>query len=267
VCESITNTCVECTAHSDCRGATPNCDAATNACVECVEQADCSAPTSSQCDPADHTCKPCSVDNDCSEIAGKGVCLAGACVECTATKTTSCGSDKGTPLVCDSLEHVCTTAPARSAGLCQPCVSDAQCALGQLCVLDTIGSGKAQKPVGYFCHWKQGDIANGAPADCTDGGRPYVRVVSDVTSIDGETADICGLAVSSCPANNEYRDKNCAPSGTPDDTLCGVSAPADAKCVQFGTTTYRCTMTCLSQDDCPSQSTCNTTVSPRICSL
>jgi len=138
--------------------------------------------------------------------------------------------------------------------------------LGELCVLDTLGSGTSAKSVGYFCHWKRGDTANGAPALCS-AARPYFRTAAGVTSIDGEVADICTLAVSSCPANNEFRSKNCAPTGTPDDTLCGVSPPDDAKCAQVDASTYRCTMTCLSEDDCRSPSTCNTAVSPAVCTL
>ena len=267
ICEPVSNQCVECRVNEDCSAsAEPSCDTTTNTCVECLEQADCKSPTASRCDLTDHTCNPCSIDADCSDIDGKGVCLAGTCVECTTTKATACGSEKGTPLVCDSLEHTCTTKPARSAGLCQPCVADAQCALGQLCVLDTIGSGTSQKEVGYFCRWKQGDTANGAPADCPTEGRPYVKLVADAVSVDGETAGICALAISTCPAKNEFRDKNCAPTGVANDALCGVSSPNDAKCVQFGAG-FRCTMTCLSQDDCPSPSTCNTGVTPQVCTL
>jgi hypothetical protein len=231
-----------------------------------LQQNDCGEPTASRCDTSDHTCKACSIDAHCSDISGKGVCLAGTCVECTAAKPTACRATNGTPLVCDSIKHTCTTAQPHSAGLCQPCVADAECALGELCVLDTFGSGANQKSVGYFCHWKQGDTANGAPADCPTLGRPYVRVATGAVSIDAETADVCVLAVSSCPSSNDFRTKNCAPSGTPDDSLCGVSPPDDAKCVPYGAG-YRCTMTCLTSDDCRSSSTCNIGVVPPVCTL
>ncbi|HVW25535.1 MAG TPA: hypothetical protein VHC69_09200 [Polyangiaceae bacterium] len=173
----------------------------------------------------------------------------------------------GTPLVCDSLQRACTTFKAQSAGLCDPCVTDAECVPGELCVLDTVGSGANLKNVGYFCHWKQGDTANGAPSDCTATGTPYVKVVSNATSIDGVKADVCVLRVSSCPANADFSSKNCAPTGTPDDKLCAFSPPIDAKCAQFGPTSYRCTMTCLSSDDCRNGSICTTAVNPPVCSL
>jgi hypothetical protein len=185
-------------------------------------------------------------------------------VQCTGAKFAACGVNAGTPLVCDSLQHTCTTSKQHSAGLCQTCLSDAQCNAGEVCLLDKFGTPSVN--VGYFCHWKQGDTADGAPADCTAGGQPYVGVQKNATSIDGATGDICTLAVSTCVANNQFRSKNCANPVLPDDTLCGVAPPKDAKCAPFGATTYRCTMTCLSDDDCPG-TTCNTGVSPRVCNL
>src|SRR6187455_2845011 len=68
-------------------------------------------------------------------------------------------------------------------------------------------------------------------------------------SIDGQTADICTLRVSSCVASAEFSTKNCAPTGAPDDALCGVAAPIDAKCIQVtASSAYRCTMTCISDE-------------------
>jgi hypothetical protein len=135
---------------------------------------------------------------------------------------------------------------------------------GELCVLDTIGTGAAAKAVGYFCHWKKGDVANGAPALCSS-GRPYVRTLTGATSVDGETADICTLRTSTCIANDEFSSKDCAPTSTPDDSLCGVAPPADALCALFDTDTYRCTMTCLSDDDCRTGSSCN--IARGVCAL
>jgi len=265
-CNQETETCVPCVAHTDCKGTTPRCDSQTNSCVACLEQADCSDPTASRCDTESHTCKPCSTSADCSSLSGKKVCEDGVCVQCSGNDSIACGSSGGTPLVCDSKLHTCTTRKQRSSGLCGACVSDLECPLGQLCVPDTVSAGQTSKQVGYFCHWKQGDTANGAPSDCPTQGRPYIKVGSDVVSIDGEVADVCTLAVSSCTASTEFRNKNCAPTGTPNDTLCGAAAPSDAKCVSFGAS-YRCTMTCLSDDDCPTGSSCNTAVTPRVCTL
>jgi hypothetical protein len=264
-CDVSTNTCVACTAHTDCKGTTPRCDTETNTCVACLEQADCVDPTASRCDAETHTCKPCGENSECSAITGRNVCDGGVCVQCSGKDSTACGTSSGVPLVCDSKLHTCTTRKQRSSGLCGTCVSDKECPLGQLCVLDTVSTGQTSKQVGYFCHWKQGDTANGAPSDCPTQGRPYIKV-ADAFSIDGEAADVCTLAVSSCTANGEFRNKNCAPTGTPNDTLCGAAAPNDAKCVSFGAS-YRCTMTCGSDDDCPVGFPCNTSVTPRVCTL
>jgi hypothetical protein len=135
---------------------------------------------------------------------------------------------------------------------------------GELCVLDTLETATGTKSVGYFCHWKQGDTSNDAPADCFTMGRPYVHLRSTM-SIDGEAANVCVLRVSSCAANADFSAKDCAPDGTPDDGLCGVASPSDAKCVPYGIG-YRCTMTCGSTDDCPALS-CRTNVSPTVCAL
>jgi hypothetical protein len=187
-------------------------------------------------------------------------------VQCTGAKFAACGLSMGTPLVCDSLKHTCSSNKQTSAGLCQSCVSDAQCTAGKVCVLDKFGT--PSKDVGYFCHWKQGDTAAGAPADCFSMGQPDVGVQKNGVSIDGVTSDICTLRSSTCVALNEFSSKNCANPVLPDDSLCGVSPPKDAKCAQVGASTnYRCTMTCGSDDDCPSSFTCNKGVSPFVCSL
>jgi len=290
-CDAVTQTCVACLGPTDCTdpaaaqcSPTHTCKPCTNStqcaniadkpicsigtCVQCAKQSDCTDPAASQCDMTKHTCTACATDAHCSNIAGKGVCLSGACVQCTAAKPAACGTDAATstPFVCDSLKHTCTTQKAASAGLCAPCVSDAQCKPGELCVLDTVGTGTAAKTVGYFCHWKKGDTANGAPADCFASGRPYAGTLTGVTSIDDEKSDICSLRVSSCVANAQFSSKNCAPTGAPEDAQCGVSAPIDAKCIQVtASSAYRCTMTCLSDEDCRNGSPCNADVSPPVC--
>jgi len=262
-CDTTKNACVECTTKTDCtNSAEPLCDPTAETCVACLRQGDCISATASACNAG--TCAACTKDSECSDIAGKGVCNAGTCVQCTGTKFAACGLSTGTPLVCDSLQHTCTSDKQASAGLCQSCVSDAECTPGKICVLDKFGT--PSKNVGYFCHWKQGDTADGAPADCFSLGQPYAGVQQSAVSIDGATSDICSLAASTCVALNEFRSKNCANPTLPDDSLCGVNPPKDAKCVQFGATTYRCTMTCLSDDDCPGTA-CDKGVSPFVCKL
>ena len=263
-CDIATNTCVECTDNPDCKDAAkPFCDKATEQCVACLAQSDCADATASACRGGQ--CQPCTSNAECSNIAGKGVCDAGTCVQCTGSNFGACGLDAGTPLVCDSLKRTCSTSKQYSSGLCQTCVSDAQCNLGEMCVFDKLTN--PAKDVGYFCHWKQGDTANGAPTDCTAGGRPYVGVQKNAVSIDGVTSDICSLRACTCIARNQFSSKDCLVASAPSDAVCGVSSPKDAKCAQFGASTYRCTMTCLSDDDCPSPITCNTGANPAVCNL
>lgn len=263
-CDTSTNTCVQCTAATDCvaTASTPLCDTAANRCVACLAPADCKDAAASRCDA--NACKPCSADGDCTHISGKGVCNGGTCVQCTAAKPAACGTRDGTPLVCDSLARTCTTVKAGSTGLCGTCVSDAQCMAGELCVQDTLQTGT--KPVvGYFCHWKKGDTGNGAPATCGT-ARPYVKTLTNVTSIDGQSSDICVLRVSSCPARNGFSATQCG-TAAPDDSACGVSPPEDAKCTLFDANNYRCTMTCVSDDDCPPGVGCQTGLPVPVCSF
>lgn len=263
VCDTATNTCVECTVSTDCKDASkPFCDTTANQCVACLKQTDCTSPTASACNAG--ACTACTKDAECSDIAGKGVCNAGTCAQCTAKNSSACGSSMGTPLVCDSLAHKCTTNKQASAGLCQPCVSDAQCSAGKMCVQEQFGS--PAQSVGYFCFWKQGDVADGAPADCPTQGRPYVKAVTNAVSIDGAKSDICSLRSSTCVAKNEFSSKDCKNAAAPDDSLCGFAPTKDSKCSAFGTG-FRCTMTCGSDDDCPSSFTCNTGATPQVCNL
>ncbi|MGC4067250.1 MAG: hypothetical protein QM784_21930 [Polyangiaceae bacterium] len=263
---SATNACVECNASGDCtQDATkPVCNQTFNACVGCLANADCKDAKAPVCDVNTNTCKPCSIDADCALIAGKGVCDAGTCVQCTGKKYEACGKLESTALVCDSAAKTCTTdKKAGSSGLCQPCVSDAQCPAGQLCHQQMFDG----KPVGYFCFWKRGDASNGAPAACSDASsRPYSKVDANVVSVDGETATLCTLRSSTCIALNQYSAADCGPTGTSNDALCGFAPGVDSKCMAYDVA-YRCTTTCLSNDDCRTGVTCNTGVTPPVCTF
>ena len=269
-CNTGTNTCVQCIKDGNCSGSTPLCDTSTNICVQCKSNLDCTSATASLCSSG--TCSPCAQNNDCSNITGKNVCRTtsnndagtgpGTCVQCTGTNYSACGQSSGTPIVCDSLKNTCSTSTQHSAGLCQTCVSDAQCAAGELCAEQTFNNAS----VGYFCFYKQGDTTNGAPADCTLTGRPYVKVLT-TNSVDGQTAALCTLRTSTCQALNEFSSKDCGNSGAPSDTLCGFAPGADSKCTAFGTSQFRCTVTCASDDDCKTGFTCNTGVNPNVCNL
>jgi hypothetical protein len=123
--------------------------------------------------------------------------------------------------------------------------------------------------VGYFCFYKQGDTANGAPASCISNGRPYSGVLKGAVSIDGAAADICSLVLSTCTALNEYRSINCTSStNTANDQACGFAPGVDSKCAETSTSgVYLCTTTCLSDLDCLSGVSCNTGANPRVCNI
>jgi hypothetical protein len=267
VCDEPSDMCVECLEEADCAsGAKKKCDTDTKACVSCLESNDCPTATAAKCDAG--ACVKCTSNDDCAHVAGKGVCdlAAGECVQCTGKDYASCGMDAGTPLVCDSKLRTCTSNKVHSIGPCKPCVSDAQCKLGQICAVESFGAEKAE--VGQFCFWKQGDTANGAPASCATNGRPYVTAIPNQVSVDGASETICGLRVSSCIAANQFSSKDCSTALAADDTKCGFDAPNDAKCVTDGAG-FSCTMTCASDDgrDCPLGIQCDTNASPAVCKL
>jgi hypothetical protein len=264
VCRISDHTCVQCLGNDDC--AAPSvCDTSNDQCVSCLEDSQCLDARRPRCDSTSHSCKPCSDSEQCQHIEGKPVCgSAGACVECTAAGSHACADKNGNPLVCDTLAETCSEQKPHSAGLCHACVADAQCAAGQLCVLDTFDPGNGLQPVGYYCHWRKGASEGGAPAKCTT-ARPYVSTQS-LTSIDGQAAEVCVLRASTCIAKNQFSAKDCVKSGSPDDKLCGFAPPADAACAPFDDSIYRCTMSCISDDDCPG-TTCDTGLAVPVCSL
>lgn len=269
VCDVVSRTCVQCTNDQHCGNGRPFCDILKATCVECLDNEDCKSPSASSCVAG--KCSPCATNSDCSHLAGTGVCKptleadagaeTGVCVECTGTDYAACtDGDAGARHVCDSLKSTCTEIVERTAGLCQPCVSDAQCQPGELCI-EQIFNGKS---AGHFCMYQQG--AAGAPADCTT-APPYVKTLA-TTSIDGSVANVCSLRVSTCTALNQFSRTSCASaSNNPDDSLCGFVPGVDSKCVAFGASQHLCTVVCGSDLDCKSGFTCNTGVNPNICNL
>ena len=282
--DSGTSACVQCTKDSHCSGKTPLCDTSKNVCVQCKSNADCTKPEASLCSSG--TCSPCTQDTDCTHISGKTVCNTASttnpdagtdtdagtntntCVQCTGTDYSACGQSGGKTLVCNTLTATCSTLTEHSAGLCKTCVSDAQCPLGEMCT-EELFHGQS---VGYFCFYKQGDTANGAPASCFTNGRPYSGVLKNAVSIDDQTADICSLRVSTCAALNEFSQTDCTATtdaGTlANDQACGFAPGVDSKCAESSTAgVYSCTTTCLSDLDCRMGVTCDTGANPPICTF
>jgi len=249
---SSTGVCSACADNSQCAHIPGKNVCSAGACVACAAHSDCPLQDLAQCSAQSSSCTACTDDAQCAHIPGKNVCSAGACVQCTGTKAEACGA-----FVCDSMSKTCSTLTAGTADLCQPCVSDAHCKPGRLCVQEIVNG----KMLGFACFWKKGDAQNSAPANCSPDGRPYARALN-ATSIDGVTADICTLKVSSCLALKQFGNDIC--KGTDDMTTCGAVPGVDARCVS-AETGFKCTMTCGGNEDCIFN--CDTSPTPRTCNL
>ncbi len=210
-----------------------------------------------------HRAGPGDESDQCTED-GAGICdmsgESGLCVECNADDETACGDN-----VCDVAAMTCTETPAEMTGLCGECVSDRQCSPGRVCVpmtytdLDT-----PETSVGNFCLWREdADAPVGAPGGSCPSVRPYFPTVEAVT-VSGETVDVCSLAVSTCPALEDFRMTPCTTPGVSDAT-CGTGL-GDGLCRNVSGDTNRCTVRCDSDDDCRS-TTCNTGESPPYCNF
>ena len=251
---SSTGVCSACADNSQCAHIPGKNVCSAGACVACAAHSDCTMADKAQCSAQSSSCTACTDDAQCAHIPGKNVCSAGACVQCTGTKAEACGA-----FVCDSMSKTCSTLTAGTADLCKPCVSDAHCKPGRLCVQEIVNG----KMLGFACFWKKGDAQNSAPANCSPNGRPYARALN-ATSIDGVTADICTLSISSCLALKQFKNDIC--NGTDDMTTCGAVPGVDARCVS-AETGFKCTMTCISNEDCVGSVACDTSPTPRTCNL
>jgi hypothetical protein len=243
-------TCVECLQDAHCA---PNV-CADGACVACKQNSDCTDPASSRC--VQNACMPCAASADCAHIAGLTVCDQSQCVQCTGADYAPCGvAPGGDPYICDALGRTCSTMNTRhSAGTCNPCVSDAQCEPGQLCVMqyfDEVGDApdQGEVEVAYVCLWRQDATEPGAPmGDCAN-TRPYVAPRAGSRSIEGTQAAVCGLRATTCAGYKDYSIKPC--SGLADDASCGDPRfTSDAHCEMVAASTYECTTPCGSDTDC-----------------
>jgi hypothetical protein len=210
-----------------------------------VANGDCSDPSASTCNTTTQTCVPCVNNADCAGIVADGVtlgvCDAGQCVECTSTSFASC------PGVCDSAARRCTNVAQGTAASCQPCIADAQCAGGGLCVTQTFGA----QGVGEFC------FPGGASGCATN---PFVQSQS-ATSIDGATGTICGLAETTCVALNQFLGVGTPCASAVD---CGVPGVNDGQCATRNAQLL-CSVPCAGGNtSCPGASTCSI-VAPLAC--
>ncbi|MGE0791630.1 MAG: hypothetical protein AB7S26_38500 [Sandaracinaceae bacterium] len=257
-CDETSSSCVECLVENDCASNTaePHCDTTNHVCVACTAQSHCTEPAAARCTAAG-ACAPCDGPGQCTGIAGTEVCDNGTCVECTAVERSACNGGMN---VCDAATNTCSARGEHSADLCQECVVDDECQVGQLCIPMTFMSND----VGNFCLWRE-DAPAGPNGSCAN-VRPYAAG-AELVSVDTTTARVCGLALTTCPALNDFRMRTCTDGmlpGTTDDE-CGVVGLDDGLCrfsMTLGAT--RCTVPCGSDDDCKSGFACSPTA-PSYC--
>jgi hypothetical protein len=273
VCQAASGNCVECLKDNDCGSADkPWCLTATQSCVGCISNAHCPSDVASRCDSTSHACVACESSADCNHISGRGVCAGQRCVQCTSTDASACVDGSGRVHVCDSTALECAPFERETAGLCQPCVSDAQCKPGLLCYAQQLD----HVAVGHFC-FRELPTATGsttAPSCLTTVGRPYINIEVGVTSIDGKRADLCTLRTSSCLALAHFGDTLFDCSATDTDAAnakCGSSALNDGQCVPSRVDANRhiCTTTCISSEDCPNSVgvACDKGTNPWVCTV
>lgn len=258
-CQADEQRCVECLANADCEGTgLPRCEA--NRCAPCQENLDCVDPAAPVC--LEGSCGGCSTAADCAHIEGLQACDAerGACVECTAQDNSACceaGGDAcckdGEPgcerFVCNTIENTCSNVLAGRAEACQSCVSDAHCAEGHRCVMQTFdGPDGASVDVGWAC------LPEWTGATGCVGLAPLVSR-AQLRTTEGATAMVCDLQGTTCQGLNDYGDFiDCAPSGEPDASICGHPDVDDGYCAAVEETTnqtvYRCTYRCVSSAEC-----------------
>jgi hypothetical protein len=280
VCNELKE-CESCTDDNGCAHMANNathCNTGKNQCVQCFENAHCPLD-SPVCDMDTGTCRQCEHSTECGQRDGTTVCFEGGCVECTADEREACKTEDNQETVCDVAAHSCANdRPVESANVCEDCVSDAECKVGQACVLmqwDTDENGTPDVDVGRFCQW----IKNGggdAPMACVSTARPYTgeKTVAR-TDKPEEMVTICTLAASTCPAHSVFRNP-CGRFGqgptsivvesrfddlipgspvsadmiVPDDSLCGLGGNCVAKSAADGA--YQCSVACgNSNGDCP----------------
>jgi Cys-rich repeat protein len=218
--------CVGCLANSDCHVPTPWCDTTNDTCVQCT-------PSNSTC-PAAHycagtTCVPgCNTNADCVTDAGVGAPDGGAD-----------GGAGGT--LCDTQNHTCVQ-----------CVSDGDCALGQICTSNQCVAGC---DVGHGCPSGSGcctgmclpldttsnctacgvtcdtTSGNSQGAACTATGCTYTGCAAGWADCDTTPPDSNGCDTNLSTANEKVcSDGTCVPTGTCCTASDCASPPAPAAC-------------------------------------
>jgi hypothetical protein len=173
----------------------------------------------------------------------------GTCVQCNTND--DCDATHG----CDPTMHACVAIVPGSKDVCQPCLRDSECHVGQLCA----AISATHPATGNFCTWRVDPMVTGPTCLMV---RPYVLPMM-LTSVDGVSANMCLLRSSTCEALHEFAQTCATPSTTPS-PMCGASMTG--YCSHQGALT-ECTVLCANALDCPcadpacmTQYQCNSTL-------
>jgi hypothetical protein len=257
--------CVECRNADDCGSAAPLC--LDGACVQCETDADCTSPTASQCDAATHGCVPCSGVGECEHLSGTTACDigSGTCVQCTAAESSAC-EDTACITVPGATRFTCSSQELGNAASCEPCVSDAACATGRACILETFEG----EPTEWVCLPKQGD-GEGETAACSN--TRLTTSTIEAVSADALSGLFCKPRRTTCAGVLSYGTGGTTPpGGTPPDVCegdddCGLPGVADGVCLPFdgNANTKLCTFPCQVGLDCVANVACD--LESRVCAL
>lgn len=237
LCNTATDTCVECLKHTDCDGSTPRCDPASHACVECLAHADCDDPAAARCSSADE-CVPCTTSAQCAHLSGTTVCDAsgGECVECTVADESPCAGKS-----CDPATLTCTTTPLASVGVCEACVADSECEADHRCIpMFFMGAARADA----YC----------MRIGSTGCAKPFAAAPLSRASLSGAAAEsYCGIdeATTTCEAVLGL----VAGLACPGDLDC-ASLPG-ARCETVNLAPGQCTYSCGTSLACPMEAPCS----------
>lgn len=247
-CNADARRCAACRDHDDCGGTTPRCDTMTGNCVECLSHDECEQPGEPACIAG--RCEPCTDDAQCDGNTPACDVDTGRCVQCTASNRLACG-----PTACRP-DHTCSAHLAGGQQACQPCDTDLNCQIGQLCVELSYGNPPPARSVGSFCQWRRDAMGVGAPGGtCGLTSQPYAQSTS-ARSVDGTSAIICTLATTTCPALFQHRTAVPGCDAAGQDSACGASGFNDGRCRENGAGEPLCTYPCLGTEDCRAGSTC-----------
>lgn len=262
--------CGPCVSGADCLGSVPGkpvckqADGGTfavNTCVQCDSDSDCGSVNRSRC--VNNVCEACVVDGDCAGVSSGGIpretCLAvdggdNLCVDCALdslddSQLEDSKRERGCDgsVSCDPATLLCTATLKGSVGICEPCVSDSECAAEHRCIEMFFGAvsqgGRCMKVLDTGC------------------ANPYrAPSITTASFSAAPSAAYCGINqtgpdATSCEAVMALvDDTSCDNAGAPDASLCGGEG---ARCETVNGGQRRCTYSCSTGLVCPADANCD----------